>query len=128
LKLLLASTTAAHANQQHCTLPLACMLWCESRNLLTQLFIDLWRAHVAAARVNRPDPFNFLISLCWLKDNDADEKLAGQIGMNETAARKWKWCCAKKIAAMKEEKASVASVLIRCQLQMTALISTVPKT
>jgi hypothetical protein len=91
-----------------------------------QLFYDLQTTQVQDARVERPDPYEFLIAFYWLKGNETDEKLAGQFKMDEKTARKWKWYYVHRISAMTAQKVSLDDQhifpLAKDHKQLTALL------
>jgi hypothetical protein len=73
-----------------------------------QLFYDLQITAVQDARVDRPDPYEFLIPLYWLKGNDTDDRIAGQFKLDKKTVRKWKWYYyLGKILAMVAQKVSL---------------------
>jgi hypothetical protein len=73
----------------------------------TAVFLDLQTTQIVKARIERPDPRNFLICLNWLKTYKTESQIAGHFDCDGKTARKWIWEYATKIQMLKGQKVSL---------------------
>jgi hypothetical protein len=71
------------------------------------IFMALQTTQIQAARLNKPDPFYFLMTLHWLSRYEIEESYSGAPWcVDEKTFRKWTWIYTHKIQALKEDKVS----------------------
>lgn len=70
------------------------------------IFTDLQTTEIAAARINKPKPQYFLMSMYWMFTYATEIQLAAKFFVNEKTAREHIWKYAKAVAALKAQKVS----------------------
>jgi hypothetical protein len=71
------------------------------------IFLALQTTQIQAARVNKPDPFYFLMTMHWFSRYQIEESYSGAPWLvDETTFRHWAWIYTHKIQALKGDKVS----------------------
>jgi hypothetical protein len=70
----------------------------------SQMFEDLQTTNIEEARVVKPNPAYFMMSLNWLRTYKTEEEMAGQWGLIEQTVRDKVWKYTFAMAALKEAK------------------------
>jgi hypothetical protein len=71
------------------------------------VFSDLQTTDIDGARIVKPNPVHFLMTMTWLCTYKVEEELAGLFKVCEKTARKWIWKYTGAIQALKALKVSV---------------------
>ena len=83
------------------------------------IFLALQTMQIQAARVDKPDPFYFLMTMHWSKRYQVEESYSGAPWLvDEKTFRHWAWIYTRKIQALKGDKVSYYD----CQ-QVTSILT-----
>jgi hypothetical protein len=78
------------------------------------IFTDLQTTDIDGARIDKPNPIHFFMTMNWLCTYKVEEELAGTFKVSEKTARKWIWKYTSAIQALKGAK-----VGSKCHQQFT---------
>jgi len=81
------------------------------------IFLAFQTTQIQAAKVNKPDPFYFLMTMHWFKKYQVEESYSAAPWLvDETTFRKWIWIYTHKIQALKGDKVSAYDCRQKSQL------------